>query len=48
MFSPDPFTCILYRLLTLEEAHKIHPASRWWIKADGCDIVSGPGESWIN
>lgn len=29
----------------MDEAARIHPSSWWWIKADGCDIVSGIGES---
>lgn len=29
----------------LDEAVRVHPNSWWWIKADGCDIVSGIGES---
>lgn len=29
----------------LDEAARVHPNSWWWIKADGCDIVRGLGES---
>lgn len=29
----------------LDEAARVHPNSWWWIKADGCDIVTGLGES---
>ncbi len=29
----------------LDEAAKSHPNSWWWIKADGCDLVKGLGES---
>ena len=29
----------------LDEAARVHPDSWWWIKADGCDITSGLGES---
>ena len=29
----------------LDEAARIHPDSWWWIKADGCDLVSGISES---
>ena len=25
----------------LDEATSVHPNSWWWIKADGCDLVSG-------
>ena len=32
----------------LEEAHRVHPSARWWVKADGCDIVSGLEESLRN
>lgn len=41
--------CILCRqIATLEEAHRVHPSARWWVKADGCDIVSGLEESLRN
>lgn len=29
----------------LDEAAKHHPDTWWWLKADGCDIVSGLAES---
>lgn len=29
----------------MDEAARVHPKSWWWIKADGCDIVDGLGES---
>ena len=29
----------------MDEAARVHPESWWWIKADGCDLVSGLGES---
>ena len=29
----------------LDEAAQVHPNSWWWIKADGCDIVTGLAES---
>lgn len=29
----------------MTEAHKLHPDARWWIKGDGCDVVSGLEES---
>jgi len=29
----------------LEQAHAAHPDAHWWIKGDGCDIVSGLKES---
>ena len=35
-------------MATLEEAHQVHPSARWWVKADGCDIVSGLEESLRN
>jgi len=33
------------QMATLDSACKVHPQGRWWIKADGCDIVSGLEES---
>lgn len=35
-------------MATLVEAHQVHPSAHWWIKADGCDIVSGLEESLRN
>lgn len=32
-------------MATLDEASQVHPCAKWWIKADGCDIVSGLEES---
>ncbi len=32
-------------MATLDHAIKVHPEAKWWIKADGCDIVSGLEES---
>ena len=32
-------------MATLDEACRLHPDAKWWIKADGCDIVSGLEES---
>lgn len=29
----------------LDEASRTHPNSWWWVKADGCDLVEGFGES---
>lgn len=29
----------------LDEASKHHPNTWWWLKADGCDVVSGLAES---
>lgn len=29
----------------LDEALKHHPNTWWWLKADGCDVVSGLAES---
>ena len=39
--------CIYHLIQTaiLDEAHQVCPNSQWWIKADGCDLVSGLGES---
>ncbi len=38
------------QVATLEDAHRLHPSARWWVKADGCDLdgcdlVSGLEES---
>ena len=32
-------------MATLDKASAIHPNTRWWVKADGCDLVSGLEES---
>ena len=32
-------------MATLDEASRLHPNARWWIKADGCDIICGLEES---
>lgn len=32
-------------MTTLDEACKSNPTGRWWIKGDGCDLVSGLEES---
>lgn len=29
----------------LEEAHHIFPSAKWWIKADGCDVIESLEES---
>ena len=29
----------------IDEAAKVHPNSWWWLKADGCNLVSGLSES---
>ena len=29
----------------LDEAAQTHPNSWWWVKADGCDLTCGLGES---
>ena len=29
----------------MHEARKHHPHAWWWVKADGCDLVSGLAES---
>ena len=47
-FSKQPCACMQpFALQTsiLDEAARVHPSSWWWIKADGCDVVSGLGES---
>lgn len=33
------------QISVLEEANKAHPGVWWWVKADGCDITAGLGES---
>ena len=32
-------------MATLDEASRLHPNARWWIKADGCNIINGLEES---
>ena len=32
-------------MATIDHAVEVHPEAKWWIKADGCDIVSGLEES---
>ena len=41
------YTCIYCSLCrhVLDEASKHHPNDCWWVKADGCDLVSGLSES---
>jgi len=34
-----------YQVATLDQAHAAHPRARWWLKADGVDIVTGLEES---
>lgn len=29
----------------MDEASRLQPSARWWIKADGCDVISGLEES---
>lgn len=29
----------------LDEASRTHPNAWWWVKADGCDLIEGLGES---
>ena len=29
----------------LEEGKKVHPNAKWWVKADGCDLIVALGES---
>ena len=30
---------------SLDEAHRLLPNAKWWIKADGCDVISSLEES---
>ena len=39
------YQCSIVQIATLNEAHKVHPNVKWWLKGDGCDIVSGLEES---
>ena len=48
MVPPCLVMFILVQIATLEEAHRVHPSARLWVKADGCDIVSGLEESLRN
>ena len=32
-------------IAVLDEAARTHPGVWWWVKADGCDLVEGLGES---
>ena len=34
-----------FQVGVLKEAKRVHPDSWWWLKADGCDVVSGLKES---
>ena len=36
---------VILQLSVLDEASLVHPNTWSWIKADGVDLVSGPGES---
>ena len=33
------------QVVTLDKALAIHPDTRWWVKADGCDLVNGLEQS---
>ena len=35
----------IFKVHVLDEACKHHPHAWWWVKADGCDLVSGLAES---
>lgn len=35
----------ILQMSVLDDAARVHPSSWWWIKADGCDFVSGLCES---
>lgn len=35
----------MYMHAQLSEATRTHPGVQWWVKADGCDLVEGLGES---
>ena len=36
---------LVFKVHVLDEACKHHPHAWWWVKADGCDLVSGLAES---
>ena len=36
---------LIFKVHVLDEARKHHPNAWWWVKADGCDLVSGLAES---
>ena len=36
---------LIFKVHVLDEARKHHPHAWWWVKADGCDLVSGLAES---
>ena len=29
----------------MDEAKKVHPKAQWWLKADGCDLITCLGDS---
>lgn len=33
------------KVSAIDEGARVHPDSWWWVKADGCDILSGLSES---
>ena len=37
--------CVYIQVSVLDEAARTHPNAWWWVKADGCDLVEGLGES---
>lgn len=34
---------MIIQVKTLDEAHKLLPNASWWIKADGCDVITSLG-----
>ena len=36
---------LILKTHVLDEEAKHHPNSWWWVKADGCDLISGLAES---
>jgi hypothetical protein len=41
----DVTTTTEIQAAVLDEASRTHPSAWWWVKADGCDLVEGLGES---
>lgn len=39
------YTKLIMQIATIEQAATQFPESYWWIKSDGCDVVSGLMES---
>ena len=36
---------LIFKVHVLDEVRKHHPNAWWWVKAGGCDLVSGLAES---